>query len=609
MARIPDYNDENHLTIRAWLGMNESPDSDTVLKNGELAVMRNFKVTDGGALQKRSGTKISIDFFGEGVARSPVRGLWSGYVNGVECMVAACGGKLWKITGNDADLLKAEIGDMATDGDVFIFGFSGKVYCMNGSQYKCWDGNTLSDVVGYIPIIATATPPSGGGTTLEQINKLNGFRRQKFSADGSSTIYQLAEKNIGAVTEVKVSGVVVSNYTTDTANGKVTFAAAPVSGVNNVLVTYRVGAAPYGTSDREKVLAMRYAEMYSGATDARIFLYGDGSNQSFYSGIDENGDQRADYFPDLNVMSVGDKNTPITSMVRHYARLLCFKLDSTWTISYDTIQLVDNTTTVGFYVTPVNRLIGNCAMGQARLVENSPFSFDGVSIYQWKATSTSGNITMDQRNAVRVSGKLYGTLSAAMDLDKSKSFYDKVHHEYYLVLNNGTALVCNTSNGCWYKYTNFYANCMVLYGDELYIGSTGGTVLHMSQRYHGDCGEAIDLYAETGYMDLGRSWSYKDSDEVWIGMKPDGGSYIDISVKAGEAGSCGKKSIFFQSFDFGKVNFADWLFNVTKPAARRLRMKIHHCIYYKIVFSSKTALYTATILSADIRFRYSGTVK
>lgn len=85
-------------------------------------------------------------------------------------------------------------------------------------------------------------------------------------------------------------------------------------GTNTVTVTYRKGEGA-----RKEVCAMRFAELYNGSTDTRVFLYGDGSNRTIYSGIDgDSGQPSAEYFPDLYEARVGESNTPITSLVRHY---------------------------------------------------------------------------------------------------------------------------------------------------------------------------------------------------------------------------------------------------------------------------------------------------
>ena len=57
MAKVRQGASEKIYSIKRWLGVNEAEEGEASLKMGEAAVMRNFKVTSGGALKKRGGTK------------------------------------------------------------------------------------------------------------------------------------------------------------------------------------------------------------------------------------------------------------------------------------------------------------------------------------------------------------------------------------------------------------------------------------------------------------------------------------------------------------------------------------------------------------------------
>lgn len=57
MATIPTSIQEKIYQIKKWLGVNEAQEGEASLDIGEAAAMRNFKVTSGGALQKRGGSK------------------------------------------------------------------------------------------------------------------------------------------------------------------------------------------------------------------------------------------------------------------------------------------------------------------------------------------------------------------------------------------------------------------------------------------------------------------------------------------------------------------------------------------------------------------------
>jgi hypothetical protein len=95
--------------------------------------------------------------------------------------------------------------------------------------------------------------------------------------------------------------VPTTDYTVNTAAGTVTFAAAPTAGTNTIEVGYT-----HPTTYRSQIEAMRFAETYNGVNVNRVFLYGDGSNKAYYSDLDYDGQARADYFPDLNVVHIGD---------------------------------------------------------------------------------------------------------------------------------------------------------------------------------------------------------------------------------------------------------------------------------------------------------------
>lgn len=68
MARISANVGENVYKINRWLGVNQAPEGDALLNYGEAAEMRNFKITAGGALQKRGGSRNVAGLMNEYVA-------------------------------------------------------------------------------------------------------------------------------------------------------------------------------------------------------------------------------------------------------------------------------------------------------------------------------------------------------------------------------------------------------------------------------------------------------------------------------------------------------------------------------------------------------------
>ena len=57
MAKIQTNVKESVFSVKRWRGVNEAEEGEAALKNGEGAVCKNFRVTSGGALKKRNGSK------------------------------------------------------------------------------------------------------------------------------------------------------------------------------------------------------------------------------------------------------------------------------------------------------------------------------------------------------------------------------------------------------------------------------------------------------------------------------------------------------------------------------------------------------------------------
>lgn len=531
----------------------------------------------------------------------PVSGLWTGNVAGKEYLVAACDGKLWKVH-DGADFCKEVIGDIDTENSVFMFGYSEKLYLMNGKEYKEWDGETLSDVEGYRPLVSVAVTPAAGGTTLEQVNKLTGARRAWISPDGTSTTFTLPEKNMASLDYIKTlatgENYATADYTYDLEKGTVTFSNAPAEGTNTIEIGWTMTA-----NFKEQVYAMRYAELFNGATDNRVFLYGDGSNQAFYSGLDYDGKPRADYFPDLNVVNIGEANTPITALIRHYSRLIAYKTDSCYSIQYGMTTLADDSTTAAFYATPVNRTIGNVAMGQARLVLNSPRTLHGNDVFEWQ--NNASYMSVDERSAKRISDRITATLDS-FNLEQCYCWDDNDNQEYYICFD-GKALVHNYASDAWYSYDNFHVSCMVNFHGTLYYGTPDGRFASFIYGNRTDFGEAIKSYWESGSLDFDRDYMRKYSAMLWVGIKPESHGEVWVTVQTDRKSEYTNKVVTSSLASLFDADFNKWSFNTNrKPHMTRLKIKAKKFVFYKLIFNTDSVNTTATILAADLRVRHTG---
>lgn len=611
MAKIVASNPSSILKIKDFLGLNQNPDGDTNLKTGELSEMRNFKITRDKHLQIRPGTKTVLTLKTAWDAwatsqSSPVSnpkfcGSWYGKVGKAYHLIAAFGGALFDV---NIEAETAKVIGSCTQAETSFFGFESNVYLLNGHEYLFWDGKSdtqFKAVEPYVPTVLTASTPLGKGTALENVNRLSNQRKAQYSPDGTSKDFYLPESEVTAI--VSVEGT-TQTYTLDAAKGKVSFANAPSEGVNTLTITYTKGD---GAADEVK--KMRYAELFNGTTDSRVFLYGDGSNKTIYSGVNsDTGKPDASYFPDLYEASVGEANAPITAMIRHYSRLLVFKTNSTWSMQYEITGLATGGVTAAFYVTPVNRQIGNAAYGQVQLLDNNPLTLFEESIYQWRATSSSGNISADNRNANRISDRV-ATSVGAFDLEQTKVFNRLTQNEYWF-LYNGTALILNYAADAWYLYTNMNFLGMEEIHGELYGFRADGGIVHISREYRNDDGEDIDAYAATGSMDFDRDWVLKYSPMIFVALQPESGARITVTAETNRRGDYPEKMIAASLATFQHIDFNHFSFNTNrKPQVRRVKMKVKKATFYKLVFKSKSSSSTATVLETDVQLRYAGNVK
>jgi hypothetical protein len=388
----------------------------------------------------------------------------------------------------------------------------------------------------------------------------------------------------------------------------VTFNSIPAQATNGYEIGWTIENANT-VAMRVQVTSMRYSEIYSGRQDARVFIYGDGTNRCIYSGIDYNGDPRADYFPDLYEISVGDANTPITAMIRHYFSLMCYKSNSAWMIEATNYTLADNSDIPAFWVVPINRAIGNAAPGQVRLVLNSPYTLFGNDLYEWKNNASyASNLNVDERQAKRISDRVWATIKK-FDVSKCYCFDDNDAQEYYICYD-GQALVYNYAANAWSYYTQFPVSCMTFMRKELFLGSPDGKLKRVSYEYLNDDGEAVDAYWESGSMSFGKDFMRKYAAMLWVGIKPEGVSEVYVTVQTDRNSQLNEKVVESTLSTFAKANFARWSFSVNrKPHMKRLKIKAKKFVFYKLIFKCTSADTRATILAADIRVRMTGYAK
>lgn len=538
-----------------------------------------------------------------------VRGLWSGLVQGKQMLLAACNGKVWSLYDEDrGEMIRSAVEDIVTDGPVTFFPFGGNVYIMNGHEYYVYDGTRLQAVEGYVPLVAISIGPvvnadgdsESGETTGEYINRLTNYRRVWISPDGERATFQLPEKpitwaNACCVRDLSTGEEVdPTTYSVNTTDAQVTFNTAPARGVNSYEIQYYVTPE---IDYRSQVTGNRYAELFSGPTDNMVFIYGDGTNRALYSGMDYDGMPRADYFPDQYEVHVGDSNTPLTSMIRHYGDLVCYKTDSAWAITQSSMELASGNDTVAIYCTPVNRAKGNVAPGQVRLVDNNPVTASERELYQWINSSYyTSNLSRDERQARRISDRIQSSIKE-IDLPECCMWDDNDGQEFYLS-DNRVTLVWNYAVDAWYRYEGIDAACMCNFNGEVIYGTTDGLIARLTYDVRGDLGYPVKAEWISGAIDFGAANMRKYSSSMWVGLKPEAGTSVDVCVITDRKDTFKEKIV---SSEKAKV--------AGQPFMTKTKLKAKKFVFYRLQLTVEDKQPAVTVTDVEFLVRQTGYAK
>ena len=620
------------FTVDKFLGINESGDGNTELKLGEASKMENFLITDAYNLKLRPGIRRLDNDQERNSAK--ILASWAGYVEQQEfllvCDFTDGTDRLWLYITDDEQLdghrlyysQNGALGLTSPENAmVKIFTFGGKLYVMSASKTVAYRDGSFQEEVPYVPLVITGASPEGGGSTLENINLLSADRRMEFSADGTATAYVLPMEAIGvkkiSVDNVEMSVSEAGAFDADTHT--FTFTTAPVKGVANVEFVYTTDPVA-AEANRMQILRCRLAEAYNGSTDTRLFVAGDGTNMCYYSGVTQTGEVTATYFPAMNEVAVDMSGSPVTGIVRHYSKLLVFKPDGTYTISYEPVTLTGGDTVAGFYLRSANRELGNDVMGQVQTVNNYPRTVTKDGIYEWRITSS---YYQDERYAKRISDRVERSIREA-DITKFVTCDDNYSKTYYIFLNDeqGTVLVNRydlDKNGIWCIYRadllKKVQKAMVFGGTMIFVTDTD--LFYFNDMATVDAPETIDDVStpikavwESGYMDFGTDFRKKYSSNIYVSMLPESRSMMTITATTDRRETYMEKLLRNDVFSWDNIGFANWTFNLSSvPKIRKVRLKVKKFVYYKLIFRVDEPGTRATVLGFDQQVRFSSMVK
>ena len=209
-------------------------------------------------------------------------------------------------------------------------------YFKDGKNYLQYNGETISDVHGYVPTTSIGRKPNGGGSVYEDVNMISDYRKNTFLADESSFDFYLDTMNIDQdfVPVVTFTDQDPIEYTVNYEDGIVSFVQAPhaplTDGKDNIIIEFKKSVEKYKNS----IMGCRLLQVF----DNRVFFSGnaDFPNYVWHCSLND-----PTYISDLDYYREGMDSAQVKGMVAGNNALWVFREPS------------DANTNV-FYHTPMN---------------------------------------------------------------------------------------------------------------------------------------------------------------------------------------------------------------------------------------------------------------
>lgn len=510
---VPAASKKYSIVIEAFRGvdLNNSPSNVDKSRSPEAPNMIRDQV---GKVRKRTGYTTMVTAYGNAAINGIHR------LNG-EVLVHA-GGKLYRRNiDTDGTWTLEAIGDMA-DARSRSFVFDEKLYLLDGSVYRVYDGTTLSAVSdnATVPTIIISRRPTGGGTAYQGLNLIGKKWTESFLGTKDATVYQLTTEGLDSdpvTAEVLnsdgewVDKVENTDFTVDRQAGKVTFNTAPgespVTGQDNVHITASKTREGYADTINHCTIPAVYG--VGGATD-RAFLSGnsDKKGTDFYSEFDDPA-----FFPDTNYTKIardGGEVVGYTVLSNTLAAFLTGSADGRNVVVR--IGSLNEDGEAVFRIT--NTIIGQDAVAPDTFcrTDKEPLFLTDRGVFAITAEELTGEKYSQERS--------YYIGSAIREAEDRGAASACIYGDFYAMALDGTVYLLDLQQKTYEKnspYSSFQYECYyfpgiparVMFTDEdgaLCFGTADGKLCRFasdpdSPASYSDDGEAITAYWDTADFD------------------------------------------------------------------------------------------------------------
>lgn len=499
---------------------------------------------------------------------------------GEETLVHA-GAKLYRWDGAEAF---TELGDMADDRSR-SFVFDEKLYLLDGTAYRVYDGAELKDVSedATVPTIIISRDPTGGGTSYQSLNLLSRAWTESFLGTATDKVYQLTTEKLDS-DELKVEVLNSdgdwdqkeegTDFTVDRTKGTVTFKTAPgespVRGLDNVHITaYKTRDGYLDQIGRCTVFAVYGV---GGAAD-RVFLSGnpDKPGIDYYSGFED-----PTFFPDTAYTKISRDGSNVVGYAVLNNTLAAFIDGSTdgRNVVVRTGSL-DSSGEALFRIT--NTLIGENAVARDSFAfgGKEPLFLTERGVYAITAEELTGEKYSQERS--------YYIGSAIQESAGREDAFAVIYRDFYVMALNGTLYLLDLQQKTYeknspyssYQYECYYwpditARVLWVDGEALCFGTADGKLRRFAvnvddQDSYNDDGTAIDAYWET--CDFDGNLFFRSKTFTSVSCRLAAASLTGVKIFAQKRGIWSQ--VFdakerARYFDWGYIDFAKFVFSADR---------------------------------------------
>lgn len=591
------------LRIEPFKGMNVGV-TPTQIDQSQSPEMINMNIDERGALNKRTGyERVYPNSLGNG----QINGLYEyRKANGDKYFLLAHGTKLYKQSNKNQPI---QLFDGLANQKVIFFTMNDNCYIMDGVNYFVFDGNTVKNVIPYVPTLYISRDPDGGGEPYEDFNLLGTEFQDSFSADGESIVFQMSLTDLGKAKVVASfdGGVTFDKYEgthfeVERGIGKVGFYIpyTPPKGTNNLVI--RASKDTDGLSDRIK--KCRLHVLYGGSNDTRVFLSGN-PNMSDY--VWRSGLYDPSYFPENGFYKFPDA---VMGFTKQYDYLVVERANGKHQISLS----IDSEGYISFPSIPINDQVGTIASGSIQLIENNPVSLSRNGVYML----VSSNVR-DERNVSHISSHIDPWLLREMNIENAVSIdFDK---KYWIALNGKVYILDYAQRsesspfGEWIVYDNIFASCFIQLGDDLVFGSSKEGLLYRFKKEseakpYNDDGQPIKAIWKSKFFTFGMDERRKLVSKVFYSLKPTTRGSADIYYKSNKKLSELLKTTRVDILDFRNVDFSKFSFLFSSfPLEKMVKIKAKKITHFQLVIENNKLDEGLGLLSLGIKYIYQSEVK